>query len=84
MEERLGKPPPAAEALRTAMRWQKEMEEQGLRRADIARRERLTRARVTQIMHLLDLPEDVKVELLALDKGRPDWTVREALRRVGS
>ena len=66
------------------MRWQREIEEGGIRRADIARRERLTRARVTQVMSLLDLPDEVKEELLAIDRGRPDWSVREALRRVGT
>ncbi len=83
MERLRGGPPPAAEALRKAMGWQQQMREEGIRRADIARRERLTRARVTQIMSLLTLPEDVKVTLLAIDKGQPSWSIREALRLVG-
>lgn len=66
------------------MRWQRELDETGLRRSDIARRERLTRARVTQIMSLLDLPTDVRAELLAAEPGTRGWTIREALRRVGT
>ncbi|MEK6608279.1 MAG: hypothetical protein AABZ30_11505 [Myxococcota bacterium] len=72
----------AADALRLAMRWQAEIEG-GLRRADIARRERLTRARVTQVMSLLDLPADVKTMLLAGDAEVEGWSVRRALREVG-
>ena len=65
------------------MRWQREIEEGSIRRADIARRERLTHARVTQVMSLLDLPDEVKEELLSISEGRPEWSVREALGRVG-
>ena len=79
-----GQPPAAAEALRKAMRWQREIEETGVRRADIAQRERITRARVTQIMSLLDLPANVRAEILAAEQGTRGWTIRGALRRVGT
>ena len=73
----------AAEALKTAMKWQAEIEGNGIRQADIARRERLTRARVTQMMSLLSLPDDLKVMLLAGDAEVEDWSIRRALREVG-
>jgi hypothetical protein len=66
----------AAEALRRAMAWAAEMEATGIRRADIARRERLTRARVTQVMSLLELPDVVKAAVLA---GGEPRTIRGAL-----
>ena len=77
-----GLPKSAAEALRTAMRWQAEIGG-GLRRADVARRERLFRARVTQIMSLLDLPDDLQNALLDGSSEKESWSVRRALREVG-
>ena len=74
--------PPAAEALRKAMAWQREIEEHGLKRADIARREGITRARVTQIMSLLQLPPEVKDRLLAGTTDTAGMTVRAALAMV--
>ena len=47
---------------------------------DQAQEERVTRARVTQIMSLLDLPEDVKVKLLEDDEEARGMSIREALR----
>ncbi len=75
-----GLPKSAGEALRTAIRWEGEMKTRGILRADIARRERLTRARVTQVMSLLELPEEVKSMLL--DGEGDGWSVRRALREA--
>jgi len=55
------------------------MEATGIRKADIARRERITRARVTQIMSLLKLPNDVKVRVLG---GGEPRTIRGAMELV--
>lgn len=77
-----GQPKSAAEALKTAMAWQAEIDG-GLRRADIARRERLTRARVTQMMSLLGLPDDLKAMLLGGHPEVEDWSIRRALGEVG-
>lgn len=73
----------ASEALKTAMSWQAEIEATGIRRADIARREGLTRARVTQVMSLLKLPDDMKAMLLDDRSEGEDWSVRRALQAVG-
>lgn len=61
------------------MVWAVEMEAGGVRRADLARREGITRARVTQVMSLLKLPEEVKVSVLA---GGEPRTIRGALEVV--
>ena len=61
------------------MAWQTDIEERGLRRADIARREGFTRARVTQVMKLLDLPDDVRKRLLDGDEEVAGMTVRDAI-----
>ena len=62
----------AADALRLAMRWQGEIDLGGIRRADIARRERL-----------LELPAEVKALPLAGHAEVEGWSVRRALREVG-
>ena len=77
------KNPPAAEALRKAMAWQAEIETGEINRAGIARREGYTRARVTQVMGLLDLPEQLRGRLLTGDEAVAGMSVREALRAVG-
>ena len=41
-----------------------------LNRATLARREGLSRARVTQIMHLLELPSEIQNHLLQLSDDR--------------
>lgn len=70
----------ALEALCLAQTWQAEIEAGGITKADIARREGLSRARVTQVMALLDLPDDVQQRLL---DGEEQWSIRRALREVG-
>lgn len=70
----------AVNALRLALGWQAEIETGGITRADIARREGLSRARVTQVMALLDLPDDVQQQLL---DGDERWSIRRALREAG-
>ena len=71
--------PPLRDALLKAIAWQKDIEESSMRRADIARREGLTRARVTQIMGLLDLPEDVRQKVLDRDPEVGSWTIRKGM-----
>ena len=79
-KEREAGPSPALVALRRAMAWQVEIEAGEVTRADIARREGLTRARVTQVMSLVKLPDEVKGMLL--DGEGEDWSIRRALREA--
>ena len=74
-------PPAAAQALQRAMAWQVEIDG-GLCRADIARREGVSRARVTQIMSLLTLREDLKGMLLSGHGTVEGWSIRRALSEV--
>lgn len=69
----------AREALALARAWRTEIDESGINKAEIARREGFSRARVTQVMRLLDLPPDVQQALVA---GEIAWSVRRALREV--
>ena len=70
----------AVNALLLARAWEVEIEAGVVNRAGVARREGVSRARVTQVMSLLDLPEDVQQRLLT---GEVIWSIRKALRQVG-
>lgn len=80
--QRAALPSPAAQALERALAWQTEMEHRGLLRADIAAREGLARARITQLMMLLELPDDIRTKLLIGDPAVQDWSVRRAMQEV--
>jgi len=62
--------PRVAELLRKAMEWQGHLESgKGIIQADIARREGLSRARVTQIMYLLNLAPDIQKHILSMPEA---------------
>ena len=73
---------PAGEALQKALGWRKQIEQESISRAEISRREGLSRARVTQLMSLLKLPEEVQQGLLAGAPEYAGWTVRRGLGEV--
>jgi hypothetical protein len=75
-------PSPAARALVRVVEWQKVIEAEGIDRAEIARRNGYTRARVTQLMSLLRLPDDLKTKLLGEDRDLAGWSVRRAIQAV--
>jgi hypothetical protein len=70
---------PAGEALQKALGWQKLIEQESISRAEISRREGLSRARVTQLMRLLKLSEKVQQGLLGSAPEYAGWTVRRGL-----
>lgn len=73
------KTPRVAELLRKAIEWKELLESgKGVTQADIARREGLSRARVTQIMDLLNLAQDIKEYILSMPEAvrRPVVTER--------
>ena len=72
----------AGEALQKALDWQKLIEQESISRAEISRREGLSRARINQLMSLLKLPEEVQQGLLAGASEYAGWTVRRGLRDV--
>ncbi|MEK7270157.1 MAG: hypothetical protein AAB215_04350 [Planctomycetota bacterium] len=71
--------PAAVRALQTAREWQALLDSgKAKTRADIARQEGVTRARVTQVMGLLRLPPGVQKRVLAMPatRGVPGVSVR--------
>ena len=78
------KTPRVVELLRKAIEWQTLLESgEATSQAEVARREGLTRARVTQVMGLLRLAPEIQQHILAMPNmiQRPSITER-ALRRV--
>ena len=78
------KTPRVVELLRKAIEWQTLLESgEATSQAEVARREGLTRARVTQVMGLLRLAPEIQHHILAMPNmiQRPSITER-ALRRV--
>jgi len=70
------------ETLRKALAWRQELDAgEVARRADIARREGLTRARVTQVFMLLRLAPDIQEAILAIKESLdPPGVGERALR----
>ena len=53
------------------------MERDGLTKAELARRMNLSRARITQIMNVLKLPDEELEELMALDEVLKEKSITE-------
>jgi hypothetical protein len=73
---RVPKTPRVVELLRKAIEWRRQLDAGEVRtQADIAQREGITRARVTQIMRLLRLAPEFQEQILSM----PDITRRSAI-----
>ena len=71
--------PPAAKALRMAQQWDATLRRRGWTQTRLADEVGYTRARVTQILHLLKLPAELKEQLLSGDGAVASMTVRAAI-----
>ena len=74
------KPPRVTELLRKAIEWRRQLDAGEVRnQAEIARRERITRARVTQVMGMLRLLPEIQERILILPDAphRPRITERK-------
>lgn len=73
------KTPRVTELLRKAMEWRRQLDAGEVRnQADIARREGITRARVTQVMGMLGLPPQIREQILSMPDSlrRPQFSER--------
>lgn len=76
---KVAKTPRVVELLRKAIEWQALLESgEMVTQADIARREGITRSRVTQVMGMLDLAPEIQEQILSMPDGvgRPPVTER--------
>jgi len=79
------KTPRIVELLRKAIEWQALLESgQVVSQTDIAQQERITRARVTQIMGMLRLAPEIREKILAMhDSSRRPQITERVLRPIG-
>jgi hypothetical protein len=76
------RPPRVVEFLRNAMEWQTLLDDgEFLNQAAIARREGITRARVTQVMGLLRLTPEIQERVLSLTEVSGRHAITERVRR---
>lgn len=68
--------------MRVAMLWHHTIENEGINRAEMARRAGVSRARVTQLLSLLKLPKIIRKALLDEDENVVHWSIKRALRLV--
>ena len=74
--------PPVVETIRKALEWRRELDAgEVASQADIARREGLTRARVTQVLMLLRLAPDIQKAILAIREMSDPPTIGESILR---
>lgn len=76
------KTPRVAEFLRKAIEWQRQLHSGEVRKqADIARREGVTRARVTQVMGMLRLAPEIQEQILSMPDAVPCSSLAERMLR---
>lgn len=82
--QKIPQTPRVTELLRKAMEWQKLLDSGDVSsQADIARREGLSRARVTQIMDLLNLTPDIQKYILSMPEAiRRSVVTERSLRPI--
>lgn len=80
------KTPRVAEFLRKAIEWQRQLDAGEIaNQTDIARREGITRARVTQVMGMLRLAPEIREQILSMPNGVSRSPVTERmLRPIGA
>lgn len=75
-------PPRIVETLRKAIKWRRQLDAGEIpNQAAIARREGVTRARVTQVLGLLRLPEETRNRILAMSETVLRTTMSERVLR---
>ena len=74
--------PPVVETLRKALAWQRDLDAgEVASRAELARREGVTRARVTQVLMLLRLAPDIQEAILAIRESPSPPAIGERILR---
>jgi hypothetical protein len=76
------KDPPGPHPLHIAKQFQQQLETGSVNKAELARRHRMSRARVTQIMNLLNLESRTKEEILNMSQPEQGYFTERKLRKI--
>ena len=76
------KNPPGPHPLHIAEKFQKLLESGSVNKAELARRDGISRARVTQIMNLLKLESKIKEEILNMSQSDQRYFTERKLRKI--
>jgi hypothetical protein len=76
------KSPPAPHPLNIAKQFQQQLETESVNKAELARRHGMSRARVTQIMNLLNLESRIKEEILNMSQPEQRYFTERKLRKI--
>ena len=76
------KEPPGPHPLHIAKKFQHQIEAGSVNKAELARRHGMSRARVTQIMNLLNLESRIKEEILNMSQPEQQYFTERKLRKI--
>ena len=76
------KEPPGPHPLHIAKQFQQQLEAGSVNKAELARRHGMSRARVTQIMNLLNLESGIKEEILNMSQSEQRYFTERKLRKI--
>ncbi len=76
------KEPPGPHPLHIAKKFQNQLEAGSVNKAELARRYGISRARVTQIMNLLNLESGIKEEILNMSQSEQRYFTERKLRKI--
>jgi hypothetical protein len=76
------KDPPGPHPLHIAKQFQHQLETGSVNKAELARRHGMSRARVTQIMNLLNLESGIKEEILNMSQPEQVYFTERKLRKI--
>jgi hypothetical protein len=76
------KDPPGPHPIHIAEKFQKQLEVGSVNKAELARRNGMSRARVTQIMNLLNLESRIKEEILNMPQSEQRYFTERKLRKI--
>jgi D-ribose pyranose/furanose isomerase RbsD len=73
---------PGPHPLHIAKKFQNQLEAGSVNKADLARQHGMSRARVTQIMNLLNLESKIKEEILNMSQSEQRYFTERKLRKI--
>ena len=74
-----GPSPELVATLAKVEQWQAQLDHKEITRAELSQQEGISRARVTQLMHLARLPDTIKSQIREQSTAVSGWSIRRAI-----